>query len=87
MPHIKIKEKVDIYKLPSLGDNDRPFVFELDEEDKAYLGSFNDVPKKIDYILQVSFFRIYQFLVWKLFDGIDYLWNKVYSSLFYFTSK
>ena len=59
-----------LYKLPSLGDNDRPFVFELDEEDKAYLGSFNDVPKKIDYILQVNFFRITQFFYKFTFQGI-----------------
>ena len=49
MARLKILSSDDfnkLYKLPSLGDNDRPFVFELDEEDKAYLGSFNDVPKK-----------------------------------------
>ena len=31
-----------LYKLPNLEDNDRPFVFELDEEDKKYLDSFTD---------------------------------------------
>lgn len=45
-------------------------MFELDEEDKAYLGSFNDVPKKIDYILQVNFFRITQFFYKFTFQGI-----------------
>lgn len=73
MARLKILSSDDfnkLYKLPSLGDNDRPFVFELDEEDKAYLGSFNDVPKKIDYILQVSFFRITQFFYKFTFQGI-----------------
>ena len=73
MARLKILSSDDfnkLYKLPSLGDNDRPFVFELDEEDKAYLGSFNDVPKKIDYILQVNFFRITQFFYKFTFQGI-----------------
>ena len=73
MARLKILSSDDfnkLYKLPSLGDNDRPFVFELDEEDKAYLGSFNDVPKKIDYILQVNFFRITQFFYKFTFQGV-----------------
>lgn len=40
-PKIHSSDDFNIYKLPSLNDNDRPFVFELDEEDKAYLGSFS----------------------------------------------
>ncbi|MBN9231291.1 MAG: DUF4158 domain-containing protein [Legionella sp.] len=47
-----------LYTIPVLEDEDRPFVFELDEEDKAYLNSFDNVPKKINYILQIGFFRI-----------------------------
>ncbi|CAM4497780.1 MAG: hypothetical protein LEGION0403_FIIPPAGN_02530 [Legionella sp.] len=73
MARLKILSSDDfnkLYKLPSLVDNDRPFVFELDEEDKTYLGSFNDVPKKIDYILQVGFFRITQFFYKFTFQGI-----------------
>ena len=72
MARLKILSSDDfnkLYKLPSLAENDRPFVFELDEEDKAYLGSFNDVPKKIDYILQVSFFRITQYFYKFTFQG------------------
>ncbi len=59
-----------LYKLPSLGENDRPFVFELDDEDHEYLRSFDDVPKKIDYILQIGFFRITQYFYKFTFQGI-----------------
>ncbi|MCX7091624.1 MAG: Tn3 family transposase [Legionellales bacterium] len=72
MARLKILSNDDfnkLYKLPALSENDRPFVFELDDEDKVYLGSFNDVPKKIDYILQVSFFRITQYFYKFTFQG------------------
>lgn len=73
MARLKILSSDDfnkLYKLPSLGDNDRPFVFDLDEEDKTYLDSFNDIPKKINYILQVSFFRITQDFFKFTFQGL-----------------
>lgn len=47
-----------LYTIPVLEDEDRSFVFELDEEDKVYLNSFDNIPKKINYILQIGFFRI-----------------------------
>ena len=50
-----------LYKLPILKDKDRPFIFELDEEDKKYLNSFDAVPKKINYILQAGYFKISQY--------------------------
>ena len=73
MARLKILSSDDInklYKLPTLEDKDRPFVFELDEEDKEYLNSFEDIPKKINYILQVSFFRISQYFFNFTFQGI-----------------
>lgn len=61
MARLKILSDDDfnkLYTIPVLEDEDRPVVFELDEEDKAYLNSFDNVPKKINYILQIGFFRI-----------------------------
>jgi TnpA family transposase len=49
-----------LYKLPSIGDNDRSFVFELDEEDHQYIDAFSDLAKKVDYILQSTFFKLTQ---------------------------
>ncbi|WP_133137982.1 Tn3 family transposase [Legionella rowbothamii] len=73
MARLKILSSDDInklYKLPALEDKDRPFVFELDEEDKEYLNSFDNIPKKINYILQVSFFRISQYFFNFTFQGL-----------------
>ena len=73
MARLKILSNDDfnkLYKLPVLDDNDRPFVFELDDEDKEYLASFDDIPKKINYILQVGFFRITQYFYKFTFQGI-----------------
>jgi len=58
-----------LYTIPVLEDEDRPFVFELDEEDKAYLNSFDNVPKKINYILQIGFFRITNYFHHITFQG------------------
>lgn len=55
--------------MPVLEDEDRPFVFELDEEDKTYLASFDDIQKKINYILQIGFFRITNYFYNVTFQG------------------
>lgn len=44
--------------------------FQLDDEDKEYINSFDDVPKKIDYILQVGFFRVTQYFFKFTFQGL-----------------
>ena len=49
-----------LYELPLIGDGDRSFVFELDEEDHEYISTLSDFPKKVDYILQLAFFKITQ---------------------------
>ncbi|HGK7612111.1 TPA: DUF4158 domain-containing protein, partial [Legionella pneumophila] len=59
-----------LYKLPTLNDKDRPFLFELDEQDKEYLNSFDNISKKINYILQVGFFRISQYFFSFTFQAI-----------------
>ena len=47
-----------LYSTPKLDDEERAFVFELDEEDKTYLESLkNDIPRKINYILQLGYNR------------------------------
>jgi len=70
---LKILSNDDInklFELPSLEDQDRPFVFELDEEDKEYINSFDNIPKKINYLLQVGFFRITNYFYNFTFQGI-----------------
>jgi hypothetical protein len=58
-----------LYTIPVLEDEDRPFVFELDDEDKAYLDSFDNIPKKINYILQIGFFKITSYFHHITFQG------------------
>ena len=56
---ILTKEEINsLYSIPKLGDEERAFLFELDEEDKTYLNSLKkDVPRKVNYILQLGYYR------------------------------
>jgi hypothetical protein len=51
----------NLYTLPKLDKQDRDFLFELDEADHSYLNSLVDLSSKIDYILQVEYFRLSQY--------------------------
>ena len=42
-----------LYKIPKLNNEERQFVFELDEIDKNYLNTINSIPVKINYILRL----------------------------------
>ncbi len=42
-----------LYKIPKLNNEERKFVFKLDEIDKNYLNTINNIPVKINYILGV----------------------------------
>ena len=47
-----------LYAIPSLDDEERSFLFSLDEIDRAILDSLgNDTARKVDYILQLGFYR------------------------------
>ena len=47
-----------LYAIPSLDDDERSFLFSLDEVDRAILdGLENDTARKVDYILQLGFYR------------------------------
>lgn len=64
MPRLKILSNDDydkLYKIPSLTANERQFVFELDEQDKIYLKTLKNTPAKINYILNLGYFRISQY--------------------------
>ena len=45
-----------LYKIPKLNNEERQFVFELDEIDKNYLNTINSIPVKINYILNLVIF-------------------------------
>ena len=47
-----------LYSIPKLDDEERAYLFELDEKDKIYLHSLKkDVPRKVNYILQLGYYR------------------------------
>jgi Domain of unknown function (DUF4158) len=50
-----------LYNTPVLNDEERQFVFGLDELDKTYLGTIVSIPVKINYILHLGYFRISQY--------------------------
>jgi TnpA family transposase len=50
------EEIQSLYAIPKLDDEERSFIFELDEDDKIYLDSLkHNVPVKINYVLQLLF--------------------------------
>lgn len=46
-----------LYTIPSLCDEERHWLFELDDEDTKYLGSLDGVGPKVNYILQLGYYR------------------------------
>jgi len=50
-----------LYKIPKLLNEDRNFIFELDEYDNNYLNTLNGIEAKINYILQLGYFCIAQY--------------------------
>ncbi|WP_150466111.1 Tn3 family transposase [Francisella sp. SYW-2] len=64
MARLKILSADDfdnLYTIPKIEKQDREFLFELDEYDNEYLNTLTDLSSKIDYILQMEYFRISQY--------------------------
>ena len=73
MARLKILSDDDfnkLYKLPKLNNEERQFVFELDEIDKNYLNTVNSIPIKINYILHLGYFRTSQYFFAFTFQGV-----------------
>ena len=65
MPRLNILSDDDLsnfYQIPKLEEDERPFIFELEEADINYLNSFDDIAGKIHYILLLGYFRASQYL-------------------------
>ena len=55
---ILTKDEIEsLYTIPRLDDEERSFLFNLDEDDKTYLESLGSTPRKINYILQLGYGR------------------------------
>lgn len=59
-----------LYKIPKLTDEERQFIFELDEIDKNYLNTINNNSVKINYILHLGYFRISQYFFSFIFQSV-----------------
>lgn len=46
-----------LYKIPILSDEDRFCLFELDNSDLVYIDSTNSITQKVNYILQLGYYR------------------------------
>lgn len=60
MPYINILSDEEIkrlYELPQFDDQERAEVFKLSETEQAYLESLKDLSAKIDFTLQVGYFK------------------------------
>ena len=57
-----------LYAIPKLEEEDHPYVFELDDKDHEYLAPL-DMPQKIDYVLQLTYFCLSQYFFSFTFHG------------------
>ncbi|WP_340642447.1 DUF4158 domain-containing protein [Photobacterium damselae] len=46
-----------LYELPEFDDEERTFLFELDTTDMDYLNSLKDISRKINFILQLGYYK------------------------------
>lgn len=46
-----------LYKFHILSDEDRTYLFNLDDPDRVYIDSIHSISQKIDYILQLGYYR------------------------------
>ena len=72
-----------LYKIPKVLEEEYNFVFELDEYDDNYLNILNSIEAKINYILQLGYFRISQYFFTFTFlevkEDIDFIINTYFS--------
>ena len=66
-----------LYNLPSLNDEERIYVFELDNEDRAYIEALNEIDQKINYILQLGYYRtvsyFFRFTFQQVKDDVQFI--------------
>ena len=71
--NILLKDQYDnLYTIPQISSNDKMAAFELDHEDQIILNQINTISAKINFILQLAYFRISQyFFVFTFHKVID----------------
>jgi len=68
-----------LYKKPNILEEERYHIFELEQNDHNYLNTLNNIEAKIDYILQLGYFRISQYFFTFTFlevkEDVDFIVN------------
>ena len=71
-----------LYDLPKIEEKDRELFFEITPEDEAYLNKQTIVSNKINYLLQVGYFRatrnFYKFTFQQVRDDVSFIINQHY---------
>tara|TARA_R110002167_G_scaffold214705_1_gene419482 strand:+ start:1380 stop:3755 length:2376 start_codon:yes stop_codon:yes gene_type:complete len=69
-----------LYGIPKIDPDDRQLVFEVTKEDEAYLNELSNISDKINYLLQVGYFRaakkFYKFRFEDVRDDVWFIINK-----------
>jgi len=72
----------DLYSIPSLNDKEREMLFELSEEELAVINTIVSKAAKIDYVLQLGYFRakqyFFNFTFQKIRDDVWFIINRFF---------
>jgi len=73
----------DLFETPIVDPQDRELLFEITPEDKQYLSTEPDIRNKLNYILQLGYFRatrnFYRFYFADVEDDVQYIINRHFS--------
>ena len=72
----------ELFKLPKIDHEDRESLFEITAEDKQYLSKEHELRVKLNYILQIGYFRakrnFYRFDFHEVKDDAQYILNRYF---------
>ena len=79
---LSIDEINAIYSISALVEEERLWLFELDNDDVEYLNSLKTVAEKINYILQLGYYRavncFFKFSFQKVRDGVNFILERYF---------
>ena len=71
-----------LYSIPILIDEERLWLFELDDDDTEYLNNLKTVAEKINYILQLGYYRavncFFKFSFQKVRDDVNFIMERYF---------
>ncbi|EJD6501370.1 DUF4158 domain-containing protein [Providencia rettgeri] len=71
-----------LYGIPNINNEEREFLFELDKDDIEYIHSIKNIGRKINYILQLGYYKatgyFSQFSFHKRKSDVDFILNRYF---------